>query len=243
MTNYRWRTNSWRPTPQRPRGGEPLLHEFQRRDWVLSARGSLTLIDRGARSGRLGSCSRSLGTAWNERRCRLALTSVAHCSHLMISAAVELDIMNVKDVLALKGSVVIAVKPSQTILELSRLLREKRIGAAVVSANGQTIDGVISERDVAYGLANHKAELHSLLVSDLMTTTVITCAPNDRIAFVASTMLSRNIRHLPVVEGSRVIGMVSIRDVLNSRLDELQQTTAQLRAFVVEASREPQDRE
>jgi CBS domain-containing protein len=151
--------------------------------------------------------------------------------------------VNVAEILALKGSAVITIKPSETIGTLSRLLREKRIGAAIVSSDGQTIEGVISERDLAYGLAIHKADLHTLFVSALMTKTVITCCPNDDIALVASTMLSRNIRHLPVEEEKRAVGMVSIRDVLNLRLAELQQETAQLRTFVNEIGSTPQDRE
>jgi CBS domain-containing protein len=151
--------------------------------------------------------------------------------------------VKVADILALKGSVVIAIKPSESIGTLSQLLRDKRIGAAIVSSDGETIDGVISERDIAYGLSIHKADLHTLLVSVLMTKTVITCSPNDNIAKVTSTMLSRNVRHLPVVdEGNRLVGMVSIRDVLNLRLDELQRETAQLRNLVSETDREPQDR-
>lgn len=150
--------------------------------------------------------------------------------------------MTVADILALKGSVVITVKPSESIGTLSQLLRDKRIGAAIVSSDGETVDGVISERDVAYGLSIHKADLHTLLVSALMTKTVITCSPNDNIAQVASTMLSRNIRHLPVDDGNRLVGMVSIRDVLNLRLDELQRETALLRNLVNQPDRDPQDR-
>lgn len=150
--------------------------------------------------------------------------------------------MKVADILALKGSVVITIKPSESLAALSKLLREKRIGAAIVSSDGQTIDGVISERDVAYGLSVHKADLHTLLVSALMTKAVITCSPRDDVAKVASTMLSRNIRHLPVHDGKGLVGMVSIRDVLNVRLDELQRETAQLRNLANQADREPQDR-
>jgi CBS domain-containing protein len=153
------------------------------------------------------------------------------------------NIVKVADILAAKGSVVITIKPSDTIATLSTLLSEKRIGAVIVSSNGQTIEGVISERDVAYGLATHKADLHALPISALMTKTVITCSLSDNIALVASTMLSRNIRHLPVEEEKRCVGMVSIRDVLKSRLDELQQQAAQLRTFVNEMGRAPQDRE
>lgn len=150
--------------------------------------------------------------------------------------------MEVAEILATKGSKVIAVKPTDTIGTLSQLLREKRIGAAVVSSDGKAIDGVISERDIAYGLAVHAGELHKLQVASLMTKTVITCSPRDSIAHVASTMLSRNIRHVPVEEDGRIIGMVSIRDVLNTRLVELQQQTALLRTFVSQTDQPPQDR-
>jgi CBS domain-containing protein len=150
--------------------------------------------------------------------------------------------MKVADALALKGAALVTIKPSATIAVLSQLLHEKRIGAAVVSNDGQTVEGVISERDIAYALAKHKDELHALPVSTLMTRTVFACSPTDDIAHVASTMLSRRIRHLPVVDGGRLVGMMSIRDVLNSRLDELQQQTANLRAFVNEGDRAPQDR-
>lgn len=81
-----------------------------------------------------------------------------------------------------------------------------------------------------------------MLVSELMTRTVITCAPQDDIGHVASTMLSRNIRHIPVVDGGRLVGMVSIRDVLKSRLDDLQQQSAQLRTLVSQVDRVLEDR-
>jgi CBS domain-containing protein len=147
--------------------------------------------------------------------------------------------VTVAEILAAKGPRIITIKPSDTIATLCECLREKRIGAAVVSSNGMTADGVISERDVAFGLAVHKAKLHGLPVSELMTKTVITCSPSDTVALVASTMLARNIRHLPVVEHGRVVGMISIRDVLNWRVSELQHQTGLLNAFVSEAERNP----
>lgn len=150
--------------------------------------------------------------------------------------------MKVADILEAKGHAVYTVKPTDTMGALSQCLREARIGAAIVSSDGQTVDGVISERDLAYGLAVHKANLHTLPVSALMTKTVITCSPNDSVAIVASTMLSRKVRHLPVQDGDRLVGMVSIRDVLNVRLDELQRETGLLRAFASHTDRAPQDR-
>lgn len=151
--------------------------------------------------------------------------------------------MNVRDILSSKGSAVVTVKPSDTIEVLSQLLRAKRIGAAVVSNNNETIDGVISERDVAFGLANHGTELSALPVSALMTETVITCSPHDTIARVASTMLSRNVRHLPVADNGRLVGMLSIRDVLKVRVEELQRQTALLHGLANKSDRPPQDRD
>jgi CBS domain-containing protein len=151
-------------------------------------------------------------------------------------------VVKVADVLAVKGSRVVTVEPTETIDTLSQRLRENRIGAAVVSRDRQTVAGMISERDIAYAVAVHKADLHTLPISALMTTTVISCVPSDSVASVASTMLARNIRHIPVQDGNRVIGMISIRDVLNVRVDELQQQTNQLRAFASQTDRDPQDR-
>lgn len=139
--------------------------------------------------------------------------------------------MQVADILQAKGYAVIAIKPTDTVAALSELLRTNRVGAAVVSTDGQLIEGVITERDVVYAVSVHGAALPAMQVSSLMTRNVITCTPRDSIAHVAATMLARKFRHLPVVEGGRVVGMVSIRDVLNQRVDELQQQTAHLRAF------------
>ena len=151
--------------------------------------------------------------------------------------------MNVASILVVKGSAVITVKPTDTIGTLSQRLRERRIGAAIVSSDGTTIEGVISERDIAFSVDLHAADIHKLPVSALMTKTVVTCSPSDKLADVASTMLARNIRHLPVEEGNRLVGMISIRDVLKHRLDDLQQQTNLLRAFASQVERDPsQDR-
>jgi CBS domain-containing protein len=150
--------------------------------------------------------------------------------------------VNVSSILEAKGPRVITIKPSDTIAMLAERLREERIGAAVVSSDGRTIEGVISERDLAYGLAEHKGNLYAMPVSALMTKTVTTCSPEDSVANVASTMLARNIRHIPVEDRNQLVGMVSIRDVLNLRVDELQQRTNLLHAFVRETDRDTQDR-
>ena len=151
--------------------------------------------------------------------------------------------MQVSDILAVKGSTVFSIGPNETIGAFCRLLREKRIGASIVSRDGRKIEGVISERDVAYGLGLHGAQLDTMLVSALMTKTVITCAPTDKIALVVSLMQARNIRHIPVEDDGSAVGMVSIRDVLNFHVANLQQETALLSSFVRDAGRPPQDRD
>lgn len=151
--------------------------------------------------------------------------------------------MNIREILEAKGKKAFFVKPTDTIATLSKELRAHGVGGAVVSRDGRSIDGVITERDVTYGLGIHGARLHDMPVSELMTANVITCAPHDTVASVASTMLARKIRHVPVEEDGRLIGMLSIRDMLKERIDHLQQATAQLRSFVKETNREPQDRE
>lgn len=150
--------------------------------------------------------------------------------------------MNVADILDVKGYMVVAIKPTESIAALCQLLRAKRVGAAVVSSDGRKLEGVITERDIAYALGAHDGNLQGHTVATLMTRNVITCTPKDSVAHVASTMLSHKFRHIPVVEQDRVVGMVSIRDVLNQRVDELQQQTAQLRSFATETNVVIQDR-
>jgi len=150
--------------------------------------------------------------------------------------------MNVSEILKRKGSVVVTTKPSGTVAALSRLLRDQRIGAVVVSDDGVTIDGFVSERDVAYSLCIHKADLFSMPVSEIMTRVVITCSPDDDVAKVASVMQAHRIRHIPVVDGNRACGMVSIRDLLNVRVDELQKEAAMLRTLANGSQAEIQDR-
>ena len=150
--------------------------------------------------------------------------------------------MKVSEILKRKGSEVVTTKPSDSVTALSRLLRERRIGAVVVSNDGVTIDGFVSERDVAYSLCIHKADLFSMPVSEIMTRVVITCSPDDDVAKVASVMQAHRIRHIPVVDGNRACGMVSIRDLLNVRVDELQKEAAMLRTLANGSQAEIQDR-
>lgn len=130
--------------------------------------------------------------------------------------------MIVADILRKKGRAVMTIRPNETICSVARRFRQEGVGALVVTADGEALDGLITERDVSNGLARFGGDVHSLLASALMTANVVTCSPRDRIVDIARTMTERHLRHLPVTENRCVIGLVSIGDVLKLRLDEVQ---------------------
>ena len=146
-------------------------------------------------------------------------------------------IMKVADILRIKGSTVKTVTPDKTALELSEQLRAEQIGAAIVSDDGKSIDGIISERDLAYGLAAHGSRLPGIAVSELMTKVVIVCSPEDSITDVMKLMTERRTRHLPVKDGDRLVGIISIGDVLKHRLGEVQLEANVLRDYAIAARR------
>ena len=112
--------------------------------------------------------------------------------------------MTVANILKGKRNGVLTVQPTQTIAALAERLRSAGVGVMIVSSDGKSLEGIISERDVAYGLAVHGAALPALKVSDLMTRAVITCSPGDTIAEVAKVMTLCRIRHLPVKDGAKL---------------------------------------
>ncbi len=145
--------------------------------------------------------------------------------------------MKVADILRIKGSTVKTVAPENTALELSEQLRAEQIGAAIVSSDGRSIDGIISERDLAYGLAIYGSKLPTTIVSDLMTKAVVVCSPEDNITDVMKLMTQRRIRHLPVQDDSQLVGIISIGDVLKYRLGEVQLEANVLRDYAIAARR------
>jgi CBS domain-containing protein len=140
--------------------------------------------------------------------------------------------MLIAQILAGKGSNVISTRPEATIAEVASLLKEKRIGAVVVTdADGQ-LCGIISERDLARGLANHGAKLLEMNVAKLMTANVVTCSPDDGLATLMQQMTEGRFRHLPVVKDGKLIGIISIGDVVKHRLMELEAETHMLQDYI-----------
>ena len=139
--------------------------------------------------------------------------------------------MKVAEILQEKGTAVTTVRRDETALDLAEKLRAERIGAAIVSMDGRTIDGIVSERDVAYALAAHASRLPTVLVETLMTKVVVVCSPDDTVNEVMSVMTGKRIRHLPVQDGRELVGIISIGDVMKHRLSEVQLEADVLRDY------------
>ncbi|HVJ76749.1 MAG TPA: CBS domain-containing protein [Hyphomicrobium sp.] len=129
--------------------------------------------------------------------------------------------MNIASILQTKGSDILTVRPSDTVQNAAMKLRLKGVGALVVSSDGLVLNGLITERAISDGVAVHGGAVSGLHVSDLMITGVSTCRPSDSIADVARLMTRRRIRHLPVMDGHSLVGIVSVGDILKYRLDEV----------------------
>ena len=140
--------------------------------------------------------------------------------------------MYVADILKAKGTRVVTIGSDASIELVAQRLRLERIGALVVSDTGATVDGIISERDLAHGLAEHGTKVLSRTAAELMTKAIVTCSPTDPIEHVAKTMTDRRIRHMPVTEGGKLVGIISIGDVVKFRLDELQLEAKEMRNYI-----------
>jgi CBS domain-containing protein len=127
--------------------------------------------------------------------------------------------MNIKSILAKKGMNVVTIRPEQVIREAMSRLAEYNIGALVVMDETNLPVGILSERDITRALANDE-QIFSKLVSDLMTKNVITALPQDDLISVANTMTEKRVRHLPVVEKGKLVGIISIGDVLKAQRDQ-----------------------
>jgi CBS domain-containing protein len=131
-----------------------------------------------------------------------------------------------------KGSEVATVPPALSVSGLLEDLARHNVGALVVVDETGTLVGIVSERDVVRRLDERGAELLTAPVSDIMTSRVVTCGPNEAVDSLAAIMTERRIRHLPVVEDGRLIGIVSIGDVVRSRIEQLESHQEQLESYI-----------
>ena len=139
--------------------------------------------------------------------------------------------MKISDILHTKGSEIVTIRPEATIKDLLRVLAEANIGAVVVSSDGQSLDGIVSERDVVRTIVDRDA-FGEISVREIMTTDVHTCDPDTPLDNLRSEMTERRIRHVPVVVDGQLAGIVSIGDVVKSAIGQLEFERDQLNNYL-----------
>ncbi|ALG07923.1 CBS domain-containing protein [Kibdelosporangium phytohabitans] len=142
--------------------------------------------------------------------------------------------MRIADLLRSKGSNVATAEPGTPVRVLLAALAEYNIGAMVVMAADDSVAGIVSERDVVRGLNEYGAGLLDVPVDDIMSTEVFTCGSEDSVDSLSVLMTERRIRHVPVVDGGRLAGIVSIGDVVKSRIKKLEEDQQQLEAYITQ---------
>ena len=140
--------------------------------------------------------------------------------------------MIVKNILAGKGGNVITINPTADVIAAVKLLAERGIGAVVVLGADHRIVGILSERDIVQALAEHGVAVLSEPVSQVMTREVKTCSEDDTIGDLMGRMTAGKFRHLPVVQKEKLIGIVSIGDVVKSRVQEINQEANAMRDYI-----------
>lgn len=142
--------------------------------------------------------------------------------------------MNVGQILSQKGGEIIAMEQGCTVLEVAKLLGERRIGAIPITDKGK-LCGIMSERDVVRGIAIRGGAALADDVSSLMTRAVITCTKDDTVYDLMKMMTERRIRHVPVLDGSKLAGMISIGDVVKHRMEEAARENEALKDYIGQA--------
>jgi CBS domain-containing protein len=140
--------------------------------------------------------------------------------------------MTVKAILSRKGSEVATIEPSATLAEAIKMLAERRIGALVITGADRRVVGIISERDIVRALGARGPSAVDGPVGDVMTRKVVSCSQSETVCEIMERMTSGKFRHVPVVEQGRLIGIVSIGDVVKSRLEEMEHEQAALQDYI-----------
>ena len=144
--------------------------------------------------------------------------------------------MDVKAILAAKknnlGGGIISIEPTADLAEAAKLLSQHRIGAVVIRGAGGRLAGILSERDIVRMLAEHGAAALTMTVGQVMTREVETCGPGDSCATIMERMTQLKFRHLPVVEKDNLVGLISIGDVVKTRVDEIERESEAMRDYI-----------
>nr|WP_319388624.1 CBS domain-containing protein [uncultured Cohaesibacter sp.] len=139
--------------------------------------------------------------------------------------------MTIATILNQKGRDVFKTDPATTLVEVVKLLRDRGVGAILV-AEGEKLCGILSERDIVRALSNHGGSALLRPASEFMTRDVMTCTEDETIVSVMSRMTTGRFRHMPVVKGRKIAGLVSIGDVVKFRIEETEREAEDMRAYI-----------
>jgi CBS domain-containing protein len=140
--------------------------------------------------------------------------------------------MTVATILKEKGSNVVTAKAGASLAELARILSEHRIGALVVTGEADELVGIVSERDIVRAVAREGPDVLGRPAGDVMTRQLIVCGPDDSIYELMNLMTNNRIRHLPVVEDGKLKGIISIGDVVKSRIAEVEFEASEMKRYI-----------
>jgi len=143
--------------------------------------------------------------------------------------------MTVAVILKHKGARVETVRPVATVQQVSDLLASKKIGAVVVSGNGNDVIGIVSERDIVQAIALHGAKSLDRSIEEIMTRDVATCRLTDSSHELMEIMTRGRFRHVPVVEGGKLVGIVSIGDIVKRRIEDADLERVAMRDYIAQA--------
>ena len=140
--------------------------------------------------------------------------------------------MQVYEILRQKGDDVATVSPDATVATAVESLRQWGVGALVVTTDGTTIEGIVSERDIVRGLGGPHRTLLDQTVATVMKTEIFKCSPTDRVEHLMALMTNNRVPHLPVAVEGKLVGIISIGDVVKSRLTELENETRAMEDYI-----------
>ncbi len=165
----------------------------------------------------------------------IAFTVAASLLAELLAVKVREATMTVSIILAAKGREVVSVEPNATLSSVVALLAERRIGAALVLGADRRIVGIVSERDIVRALGERGPAALDDPVSRIMTRRVSTCTEGETISSIMEQMTEGKFRHVPVVDQGRVVGIISIGDVVKHRLREMERDSAAMRDYILTA--------
>jgi len=140
--------------------------------------------------------------------------------------------MNVKAILAAKGGSIISIEPTADLAEAAKLLSAHRIGAVLIQGAGGRLAGILSERDIVRALSEHGTAALALTVGQVMTRNVATCGEDDTVASIMERMTAGKFRHMPVVTKDRLVGLISIGDVVKQHVEEIERESEAMRDYI-----------